>query len=747
MRSTKPTLQLTVEAAKRALDEAILIAKTALTSTNDSQSQSQIHRLDPDQMQWKALRLEIEDLITRRVSDLNKDELAQRNKLTELLVAPKGVDMQTYLKHTYLDRVLKDEKLDIETAMSNVVDLKHPTEWFPVTRGYSRDIHLHIGPTNSGKTYTALKALEAARSGIYAGPLRLLAHEVYSRFNARGIKCDLHTGDDVRLETDPNAKDARIACTVEMVSTSQFVDVGVIDEIQMIADPERGWAWTRAFLGMRAKELHLCGEPRVLPLIKELAASTGDILHVHRYDRLNPLKVEAKSLQGDYKRLRKGDCVVTFSVVNIHSIRNAIEKDTGRRVAIVYGSLPPETRVKQAALFNDPNSDYDYLVASDAIGMGLNLAIRRIIFDSVHKTKLGKRVQLTIPQIKQIAGRAGRYRTSHDDTKQTSTETTTPQPELNPKSFEETMRLGFKSPPTPSSSQPKPPPTHDPENIGLVTSFEDADLPIIRDALAKEAPPIEKAGIVPPGDFAVAYAERLPDDIPLDYVMQRVADAADIDSRFFLCDVTDRMSIARNIAGIPGMSAHQRTLFTAAPADPRRPENQKAARAIARAIGAEAVVTVADLEDIPLETLEKPLQPDRSYLKELETLHKALILYLWLSYRFSNYITDKDMAFHAKGLCEERISLYLSMFTPARVRRRKEQEMALQSEGLEEDYGESAREDLEEEDGIEEREMPGEDGALPQIDWGKTGAKGLAEVLKIEVGDEGDAGARANGVP
>lgn len=252
-----------------------------------------------------------------------------------------------------------------------LVDFRYPTEWYPVARTLQRRVHLHVGPTNSGKTYHALKRLETAKSGFYAGPLRLLAHEVYARFKAKGLSCGLVTGDEVKVsEEDPPSIYSN---TVEMAMIGQEVEVGVIDEIQMIGDQNRGWAWTRAFLGSQAHELHLCGEERAIPLIRELTALTGDHLEIHRYTRLNPLKPMTASLKGDFSRLQKGDCVVAFSRITIHALKRDIEKSTGRRVAIVYGSLPAEIRTQQTDLFNDPNNDYDFLVSSDAIGMGLNL--------------------------------------------------------------------------------------------------------------------------------------------------------------------------------------------------------------------------------------------------------------------------------------------------------------------------------------------------------------------------------------
>jgi len=279
-----------------------------------------------------------------------------------------GVDTQ--LKYSYhgLLASRKFSKIDLEDQ-ERIADLRYPVEWYPATRAIQRKIFLHVGPTNSGKTYHALKRLEQAKTGIYAGPLRLLAHEVYTRLNTKGRTCDLVTGDEKALQEGAEMK----SCTVEMVPLNDDVDVAVIDEIQMIGHKERGWAWTQALLGLKAKEIHLCGEERSVPLIRELVASMGDNIEIHTYKRLSPLKTMSTSLQGQLRNLRKGDCVVVFSRVGIHAMKRDIERLTQKRVAVVYGSLPPEIRAQQARLFNDPDNDYDILVASDAIGMGLNL--------------------------------------------------------------------------------------------------------------------------------------------------------------------------------------------------------------------------------------------------------------------------------------------------------------------------------------------------------------------------------------
>ncbi|KAF9011933.1 P-loop containing nucleoside triphosphate hydrolase protein [Cyathus striatus] len=326
-----------------------------------------------------------------------------------------------------------------------------PAEEFYRARAVQRKIIMHVGPTNSGKTYHALRALAAAPRGVYAGPLRLLAHEIWDRLNNGMIcplgmnpdapppptlrdalaeedadssaldlppvrphkgnplwvrECNMLTGEERKIVSE----DAELlSCTVEMLSKTTVYDVAVIDEIQLISDPQRGFAWTEALLGVVAREVHLCGEETAVPLVQELLRDTGDEVIINRYERLTPLTVEEHSLGGDWKKVQKGDCVVAFSRSGIFAIKAQIEKTTGMKCAIVYGKLPPEIRSEQAALFNDPDSGYDVIVGSDAIGMGLNLKIRRVIFDSVSKrTKTGFE-KLSVSAVKQIAGRAGRF--------------------------------------------------------------------------------------------------------------------------------------------------------------------------------------------------------------------------------------------------------------------------------------------------------------------------------------------------
>lgn len=318
---------------------------------------------DDFDLQWRAFKKSIDVQINRRIPEL------------QALVgeARRGKDtLQTWLRYRFYEQIFGGNSTVAELEnQKEVADLRYPAEWYPATREIPRTVHMHVGPTNSGKTYHALKRLEEVKSGIYLGPLRLLAHEVYTRLDAKGKACALVTGEEQRMPQGGRAY--MYSCTVEMAPLNTQFDVAVIDEIQMISHPERGWAWTQAFLGLQAREIHLCGEARTVPLMRELCALVGDKIHVHEYNRLTPLKVEPKSLGGKLNNLQKGDCIVAFTVLGIHALRREIERKTGKKCAIVYGSLPPETRAQQARLFNDPDNEYDYLVASDAIGMGLNL--------------------------------------------------------------------------------------------------------------------------------------------------------------------------------------------------------------------------------------------------------------------------------------------------------------------------------------------------------------------------------------
>ena len=200
------------------------------------------------------------------------------------------------------------------------IDISEPHLWYSEARQLKRKIICHVGGTNSGKTYQALNALSSAANGVYCGPLRLLAWEVQETLLKRGVKCSLVTGQ----EKDSVENETHISCTVEMADLSREFEVAVVDEAQLLGDESRGWAWTQAFLGLRAKEIHLCGSISMLPILKSLCKLTGDKMHINNYSRLTPLSINAKHLKS-YKKIEAGDCVVGFGRRQLYDIKREIE--------------------------------------------------------------------------------------------------------------------------------------------------------------------------------------------------------------------------------------------------------------------------------------------------------------------------------------------------------------------------------------------------------------------------------------
>ncbi|EQB58978.1 hypothetical protein CGLO_00695 [Colletotrichum gloeosporioides Cg-14] len=538
------------------------------------------------------------------------------------------------LKYSFQSFMMRQKLTKVTPRQKKLADMRFPMEWFPATRAMQRTIHLHVGPTNSGKTYRALKALENANSGIYGGPLRLLAHEIYMRFQNKGKPCAMVTGEEQRIPEDED--NYFISCTVEMTPLNRMVDVAVIDEIQMIGDMDRGWAWTQALLGVMAKEVHLCGEERVVDLVKSICASIGDECIVHRYQRLSPLETMKQSLDNDLSKLQKGDAVVAFTRVNLHGLKNAIEEKTGRRCAIVYGSLPPETRAQQAALFNDPDNDYDFLVASDAIGMGLNLEIKRVIFETATKHDGTQFRVLNTSEIKQIGGRAGRYKTARQaTTSDAGTDTTAVAP------VEE-------------------------KKMGYVTTLDPDDLQTIRQAFQNEAEPLETAVIHPPAFVIERFSEYFPPDTPLSFILLRLRELAPVSERYSVHVNERSIEIADTIQEFP-MTVQERITILNAPVNKDKGQKE-IVRAIAKRIATRRNGALYDIKEIPLELLDASIddigqQDGRKYLRAIETLHQAITLYLWVSYRFPSIFVSQTLAFHMKDFVEEKIAHYLATNT------------------------------------------------------------------------------------
>ena len=260
---------------------------------------------------------------------------------------------------------------------------------------------LHVGPTNSGKTYAALQHLIAAGRGWYLAPLRLLAHEVFELLNRGGTPCHLLTGEEaIRV---PGAQIT--ASTIEMFSPSPDEACTVIDEAHMLADEQRGWAWTRALMEAQAPDLHVISAPGAGPLVARLAEAAGMALGRIEHKRLTPLAVSPRPWS--LEKLPPQTILVAFSRAMALGLKSELERQHRRRVSIIYGALPPEVRRRQSARFAE--GETEICVATDAVGMGLNLPADNVCFFEVEKFDGRQRRTLTPTEVRQIGGRAGRF--------------------------------------------------------------------------------------------------------------------------------------------------------------------------------------------------------------------------------------------------------------------------------------------------------------------------------------------------
>ena len=255
-----------------------------------------------------------------------------------------------------------------------------------------------LGPTNTGKTFLAIETMLSFDSGMIGFPLRLLAREVYDKVIKKidPGKVALITGEEKIIP--PNAM--YFLCTVESMPIGKNLDFVGIDEIQMCSDHERGHIFTDRLLNLRGEKLTMfMGANTIKNIISKL---DGDIEFINK-DRLSKL------VYMGYKkisRIERKSAIIAFSTEEVYAIAELIRRQKGG-AAIVMGSLSPKTRNAQVNLYQ--SGDVDYLVATDAIGMGLNMDLDNIYFSNLKKFDGKKLRRLNLSEIGQIAGRAGRY--------------------------------------------------------------------------------------------------------------------------------------------------------------------------------------------------------------------------------------------------------------------------------------------------------------------------------------------------
>ena len=516
------------------------------------------------------------------------DGLSQ-DRMEQLTVLGDSDEIRQGLLPSFLQFIEDNYRFEIEEYRRVVYsrDLTKPHVWFPMARAIHRKIVYHSGPTNSGKTYNALMAMKQASSGMYCGPLRLLAMEIYEACNMEGTLCSLVTGQEKREV--PGAQ--HTSCTVEMIDMGKQVDVAVIDEIQLLGDESRGWAWTRALLGVPASEIHVCGDGSAVNLVKWIAKELNEPFELKTYDRFTPLNIEEHGMKKGYSSVEPGDCIVAFSRNDIFGIKSLVETQTPYKACVVYGALPPETRRQQARLFNQPDSGYDIMVASDAVGMGLNLNIRRIIFHTMEKRegRFKPPKPVSVSMIKQIAGRAGRRNSNFSE--------------------------------------------------GRATCFEKSDVSRLRDGLhvPLERMKTPKAGLYPEFEHFEAFAASHDVD-SFSHLIKEFSEKAVLHGNYFFCRQDSTITIAQLLERVDGLSMHDMYSFCMAPA------SSKDLRIMASLLHFAKRYATGEACELDIDPGDvAPSTPDQ--MKDFEAAHQIATLWLWLSHRFDDhFFPNKEKA-------------------------------------------------------------------------------------------------------
>ncbi|GBQ84967.1 RNA helicase [Gluconacetobacter johannae DSM 13595] len=466
-------------------------------------------------------------------------------------------------------------------VIARVAALDRYAAHFKTARALKRRITLVTGPTNSGKSHTALDALARAESGMALAPLRLLAHEFREALTARGVPTSLATGEE-RIDV-PGSR--HLAATVEMCPLHNPVDVAVIDEAQMLTDPDRGAAWTAAIMGAPARHLFVLGAPDCIPMVRRIAELCGDPLDEVHLERKGPLVTAPDPVR--LQDLRPHDALIAFSRREVLDLRAALLA-RGRRVAVVYGALSPEVRRAEAQRFNSGAADI--LIATDAIGMGLNLTIRRVIFTALRKFDGTQTRDLNAQEVKQIGGRAGRYG------------------------------------------------KHEQGVVAVLAGAGSASF--VRTMLA--APPAEltdlRPQVQPDADIIQAVAAEIGSE-SLFGVLARIRRAVlrRDDPNYRLANMEQAFAIATALEGVTGLSLAQRWVYAMCPVDDRDNGIQRLVHWAADHAAGRPVVPPGPGRLPPADRAE------RVELERAEKRHKRLVAWRWLSLRFPDtYLARED---------------------------------------------------------------------------------------------------------
>ena len=476
----------------------------------------------------------------------------------------------------YIKPLLEKQKRE-ELLAKTIRDFKR---LYPLARELKREIFFHVGPTNSGKTYAALQQLKEATTGYYLAPLRLLALEGYENLKKEGINVSLITGEEEIIDEEST----HISSTIEMMNASVDVDVCVIDEIQMIADRDRGWAWANALIGAPAKKVILTGSPDALPAVKELAAYLGEQLTIVPFERKNALTMMKHPVP--MRKIQPQTAVVAFSRRDVLLLKQQLSERY--RVSVVYGNLSPEVRREEARRFREGESEV--LVATDAIAMGLNLPIKTLLFSRDNKFDGLRRRELLPTEVQQIAGRAGRY--------------------------------GI-------------------EEQGYVGALDEATLETIEQQFHAPLPDIElPVSVMASLEHVMLIGEILQTE-NITTILEFFADNMEFDGPFRAANIESMLEIAA-IVDAYDIDLKTRYYLSCAPASTNSPYIESVFHRYVRQVEAGEEVRYIPPRDLP------KFAQTNDMLLNAEDRVREISLYLWLSFKFPDIFPDTQKALEAR---------------------------------------------------------------------------------------------------
>ncbi|MDP3670070.1 MAG: helicase-related protein [Telluria sp.] len=519
--------------------------------------------------------------IAEQCEDYGLEPMTLLNALAEMKTSEPAEYVFDRIRQRLTHVVEREQEERHAARTKESINLAQYPDSFELARRLPRRFIALLGPTNSGKTHRAMEALANARSGVYLAPLRLLALENYERLQAarphgKELAVSLVTGEERRIAEGAT----HVASTVEMLDTGTHVEVAVIDEIQMLADRDRGAAWTAAVCGAPASVVYLVGAPEARRAIEALAERLECPLEVHVLKRKAPLSMEPSAVR-KLRNLRRGDAVIAFSRREVLMWRD-MATEMGLSVATVYGNLSPEVRRAQAERFRDGSADV--VVGTDAIAMGLNMPISRIVMTTCVKFNGYEEEEISPALARQIAGRAGRYGV-HEE--------------------------------------------------GHVAGYDDETHEIVRSLLKEKIPPLSASGFaVAPSLEHLHRIAAVTGETSLAKLLKRFTYNIDVPDGFFYPRITEEQSERALWLDTLPLSIAEKFMLSLVPVSTKVPSLQRAWEQWAHALSKKKISRLNPAPDaVPWMNLQ-----------EVEDTCRLYSAYAWLGYRAPDYFPSIELA-------------------------------------------------------------------------------------------------------